>query len=132
MVVADTSVWIPYFNQPHSQEKQILDALIEDDNLALVGIVVTELLQGCRTAKEAALLVDALSALHFIEMTFLAWKRAGEISARLRRRGITLPISDLIVAGVALQQGCEVYTLDTHFHKIPGLRLFRASKALRS
>lgn len=66
MVVADTSVWIPYFNQPDSQEKAILDALIQHDNLALVGIVVAELLQGCRSAKESAALVETLSALPFI------------------------------------------------------------------
>jgi predicted nucleic acid-binding protein len=132
MVVADTSVWIPYFNQPDSHEKQILDALIESDNLALVGIVMTELLQGCRTTKEAAVLVDTLSALRFIEMSFPAWKRAGEISAGLRKRGITLPMSDLIIAGLARQHDCEVYALDPHFHRIPGLRLFRASRASKA
>jgi predicted nucleic acid-binding protein len=131
MVVADTSVWIPYFNQPDSQEKAILDALIQHDNLALVGIVVAELLQGCRSAKEAAALVETLSALPFIGMTFPAWKRAGEISASLRRRGITLPLSDLIIAGLALDQDCAVFTLDPHFRKIPGLRLYRPSKVLR-
>ncbi len=131
MVVADTSVWIPYFNQPDSQERAILDALIQHDNLALVGIVVAELLQGCRSAKEAAALVETLSALPFIEMTFPAWRRAGEISSSLRRRGVTLPLSDLIIAGLALHQECAVFTLDPHFRKIPGLRLYRPSNALR-
>ena len=131
MVVADTSVWIPYFNQPDSQEKAILDVLIQHESLALVGIVVAELLQGCRSPKDAAALVETLSALPFIEMTFSAWRRAGEISASLRRRGITLPLSDLIIAGLALHQECAVFTLDPHFRQIPGLRLYRPSKSLR-
>lgn len=43
MVIADTSVWIPFFNQPGSPEKREIDALIDADRLVLVGVVLTEL-----------------------------------------------------------------------------------------
>ena len=46
MVVADTTVWIEFFNDPESEEKQIIDFLIDEDELALVGPVLAELLQG--------------------------------------------------------------------------------------
>lgn len=44
MAIADTSVWIPFFNRPNSREKQTLDLLIDADDVALVGIVLAELL----------------------------------------------------------------------------------------
>lgn len=50
MVIADTSVWIPFFNDPASPEKRELDALIDADDLALVGVVLAELIQGCRVS----------------------------------------------------------------------------------
>ena len=37
MVVADTSVWIPFFNEPGSEEKRELDARIDADRLVMVG-----------------------------------------------------------------------------------------------
>lgn len=43
MVIADTSVWIPFFNRPDSPEKATLDILIDADEIALVGVV----LAGC-------------------------------------------------------------------------------------
>ena len=60
MVIADTSVWIPFFNQPESLEKREIDALIDADGLVLVGVVLAELLQGCRTPKEADTILSKL------------------------------------------------------------------------
>ena len=54
MVVADTSVWIPFFNEPESEEKRALDALIDADRLVMVGVVLAELIQGCRTASTSS------------------------------------------------------------------------------
>ena len=63
MVIADTSVWIPFFNRPGSPEKATLDILIDADEIALVGVVLAELLQGCRTESERHSLSDVLAAL---------------------------------------------------------------------
>ena len=46
MVIADTSVWIPFFNRPDSPEKVAVDRLIDADEVALVGVVLAEWLQG--------------------------------------------------------------------------------------
>jgi predicted nucleic acid-binding protein len=127
VVIADTSVWIPFFNRPDSQEKRTLDALIDGDQLVLVGVVLAELIQGCRTGQEASLVLDHLTGLPFLETTFLTWKRTGELSFSLRRRGITLPLTDLIIAGIALEHDCQVFALDPHFTQIPGLKPYRPS-----
>ena len=52
-----------------------------------------------------------------------AWKKAGEIAASLRREGITIPLSDLIVASLAISEGCEVFTVDSHFEYVKELHL---------
>ena len=33
-------------------------------------------------------------------------------------------MSDLIIAALAIEKSCRVYSLDTHFKKIPGLHLY--------
>ena len=123
MVIADTSVWIPFFNQPGSAEKREIDALIDGDRLVLVGVVLAELIQGCRTSSEATTIISKLSGLRFLETKFSSWRRAGELSFSLRRKGLTLPLSDLIVAALAVEHHCQVYALDPHFEQIPGLTL---------
>ena len=131
MVIADTSVWILFFNQPASPEKREIDALIDADRLALVGVVLAELVQGCRTPGEADTIISKLSGLRFLETSFSTWKRGGELSFALRRKGITLPLSDLIVAVHVLEHRCQVYTLDPHFEQIPGLTLHTAVGSAR-
>lgn len=127
MVIADTSVWISFFNRPTSVEKRTLDVLIDSDEVAMIGLVLAELLQGCRTPKERDALKETILALPYVEMTQPVWIRVGETSSALLRRGITLPIPDLIVAAVALEHQFEVYSLDNHFQKIPGLALYTPS-----
>jgi predicted nucleic acid-binding protein len=128
MVIADTSVWVPFFNHPESDEKQAMDALIDGRQLALVGMVLAELLQGCRTPKETETILSKLTGLPFLEMGFSNWRRTGELSASLRRKGVTIPLSDLVIAALALDHRCQVYALDPHFTRIPGLSLYRPRK----
>jgi len=120
MVIADTSVWIPFFNRPDSPEKTALDLLIDADEVAFVGVVLAELLQGCRTPSEREALSDALLALPYYEVTQSTWSQTGDLSAQ----SITLPLSDLIIAALAIERDCRIYSLDTHFKKIPGVHLY--------
>jgi len=121
MVIADTSVWVPFFNRPDSWEKRALDVLIDADEVVMVGIVLAELLQGCRTSEEGDALKEALLALPYLEVTQTTWVKAGEISSSLLRKGVTLSMPDLIVAALAVEHRCSVYSLDAHFKKIPDL-----------
>lgn len=124
MVIADTSVWIPFFNRPDSSEKTVLDLLIDADEVVLVGVVLAELLRGCRSSSERNVLSEALLALPYHEVTQSTWSQTGDLSAQLLRRGVTLPLSDLLIAALAIEHHCHVYTLDTHFKKIPGVPLY--------
>ena len=125
LVVADTSVWIPFFNRPESDEKRALDDLIDERQLALVGVVLAELLQGCRTTKETDTILSKLTGLRFLETSLSTWRRTGELSASLRRKGLTIPLTDLIIAALALEHGCQVYAVDPHFTQVPGLSHYR-------
>jgi hypothetical protein len=129
MVIADTSVWIPFFNRPDSPEKAALDLLIDADDVVLVGVVLAELLQGCRAPSERDSLSDALQALPYYEVARSTWLQAGDLSAHLLRKGVTLPLSDLLIAALAIERDCLVYSLDTHFKKIPGLDLYSPTSA---
>ncbi len=132
MVIADTSVWIEYFKGGHEPARRALRDLIRAAQAVLVGVVLAELLQGCRSAKEADTILSKLAGLRFLETTFSTWKGAGELSASLRRKGITLPLSDVIIAVLALEHRCAVFTLDPHFEQVPGLTLHLPARPART
>lgn len=124
MVIVDTSIWISFFNRPTSVEKRILDDLLDRDEVALVGVVVTELLQGVRSKPERETLLDLLLALPYLEMTIESWRLAGDLSYQLLRKGRTLGFPDLLIAALAQHHSCSVYSLDDDFRHIPGLSLY--------
>jgi hypothetical protein len=125
VVVADTSTWIPYFSGGDSLVRGALRDLIGAGRVVLVGVVLAELLQGSRSHAEAETILSGLAGLRFLDTSFRSWKRTGELGSSLQRQGITIPLSDLIIAALALEHNCPVFTLDTHFRQIPGVKLYR-------
>jgi hypothetical protein len=124
MVIADTSVWVEYLQGGEEIARAALRHLIRKEEVAFAGVVLAELLQGCRSSQERDTILTNLSGLPFLDAHFATWQRAGDLSASLRRTGITIPLTDLLIAALALEHACQVYTLDPHFEQIPGLALY--------
>lgn len=125
-VVVDTSVWVQYFRDPQSAHGDEVERLIGAGEVALVGVVYTELVRGARDERELLLLKHRLEALPFIEVSREIWRRAGELLFQLRRQGVSVPLPDAIIAAIALEGGHQLYTLDEHFQRVPGLRVYEA------
>ncbi len=127
--IVDTSVWIDFFNHPQSPLTFHVQTLLRNRRVVLVGMVLAELLQGIKTPKEARLVQQSLGKLPYLEMTRDDWQQAGELSASLRRKGITLPLSDLVIGAIAIREGVDIFTADPHFKKIPGLKIHQIPKS---
>jgi hypothetical protein len=122
-IIVDTAVWIEFFRNPQSPHSNHLKDLLRQRRVVMVGMVLSEIVQGVKAPREADLVLTSLTKLPYSEMTKDRWQQAGEISASLRKKGTTLPLSDLIIAACALAEGGEIYTLDPHFKRIPGVKL---------
>jgi len=99
--------------------------LLDHDVVSLTGVILAELLQGARTSKDLSLLKSTLQGLPCLATSRTAWEEVGELSFRLRRKGVTVPLSDLLIAVLALAHDHTVYTLDQHFQQVPKLLLHR-------
>lgn len=100
------------------------DALMRIE-VVTCGVVLFELLQGIKNPDEETKVQNALQALPHLEMTRDLWIRAGQLAAKLRNTGHTLPLSDIIIATLALEHACAVMTIDHHFEIIPGLNIVK-------
>lgn len=87
-------------------------------------IVLTELLQGAKSQGEFDAILDGMAALPLLSTTLSTWVEAGKISFSLRRKGITIPTTDLIISSLALEHKCMIFTMDPHFQKIPQIELY--------
>lgn len=122
-VIVDTSVWIRFFHNPNSPERQEVDRLLAEGHVVMVGVVLAELLQGARSDQDRDQLETVFSAPPFQEATKETWMRAGRIAFHLRRSGVALPLSDILIGALAQEGRHEVYTRDHHFESIPDLAL---------
>lgn len=125
-VIIDTSVWVDYFKGRKSKIVEETRKLIVSNRAVLTGISLAELLIGTRDGVQRGLLIDALTALDYIEVNDTVWIKAGELGAELNQKGITVPLTDLLIAALSVQHKCEIFTADKHFNYIPELTIYKA------
>lgn len=51
-ILVNTSCWIEYFNRPGTESARAVETFIRQDQAALTGVVLAELLQGVRNEEE--------------------------------------------------------------------------------
>lgn len=93
--------------------------LIESDQAMLCGVVVAELLQGAKGKREAAQIEYLIERLPRLPTREEDWEEAGSVLNGLRRRGITMPLSDALIAIIAKRCNVEILTADQQFKHLP-------------
>jgi len=123
-ILADTTVWIEFF-RGKSKDADRLEMLLRENAVWTCGVVLFEILQGIKSVDEKKNVLSVLADLPYIEMSKKVWKNAANLSISLKLNGITLPLSDIFIATIAIENDLLVYTLDNHFAQIPNLNLYK-------
>lgn len=120
-VLADTSVWINFFNGVDSKEVEELIRYIESDwPVYLCPTIVQEVLQGINNHKQFKEVLDSLLAFNIlnddgVEMAV----SAANLYRWLRKRGITIRKSnDCLIAQYAIKHSLQVLHQDRDFDLI--------------
>lgn len=92
-----------------------VEALLTADRVATTEMVRLELLGGARTEQEWDRLKDYVSALHQLPMEEETWQEAAQMGFQLRRQGVTVPFTDLIIGAVAIRSDTVLLHRDRHF-----------------
>lgn len=83
--IADTSIWIEYFRQKTVVD--FIDNALDSGNLAIIGPIITELLQRIKSADETASVLSCIDAVPIIETSTSLWIAAGVLANELTGRG---------------------------------------------
>jgi predicted nucleic acid-binding protein len=114
--------------------EQLLGEILDrwgDTELAISAMSAGELFHGCwradspaRRASREEFVEALLSVVPVVALGLPIVRIFGEIDARLRAKGNTIPTSDLLVASTALSRRDEIVTGNVrHFRRVPGLNV---------
>lgn len=120
MILVDTSVWIDFFAAKDLPHVNVLEQLILNDaNLVLMGIVLTEILQGIANDAQHQKVQQYLQPIPRLDMNESIWLLAADIYRQQRKRGITIrKTNDCIISATALHYDCCLLHNDKDFRMI--------------
>ncbi|MEE8324924.1 MAG: PIN domain-containing protein [Candidatus Humimicrobiaceae bacterium] len=121
-IIVDTSVWIEYFKNNQKYVPFIEDSL-NLENILISGPIISELLHGVKSEKEYKLLSESISAVPCAECVYDDWIKTGETLYNLKKKGITVPLTDVLISVIAIRHDASILTLDKHFRSIDMIKL---------
>jgi predicted nucleic acid-binding protein len=130
VIVVDTSVWIDVLNGRGTPQAERCIELIEGgEPIALTDIVVTEILQGLRSDREARLVERHLRAFPILRLDGLDdFVLAADLYRMARRAGVTIRKTlDCLIAAPCVRTGAPLLHADAdfdHLAKCTPLRLY--------
>lgn len=116
MILVDSSVWI-YYYRPSGPEKikETIKEAISSDLVAINGIISVEILSGISKKEDFNKVSSDFKGFHFLSLDEEIFVDASALGSSLRRKGITIPATDLIIASSAIKADCTIYHIDSHF-----------------
>jgi hypothetical protein len=130
MMIVDSNTWADFFNGVGTPHVRRLDLAFQDEeDLAVVPIIITEVLQGFRTDDGFRRARRLLVSLPVIHPSVGAHVRAAGMFRSLRRRGVTVRGAlDCVIAQTCVDYGAELLSPGADFQQIARhtpLRLWR-------
>jgi predicted nucleic acid-binding protein len=114
MILVDTSAWIEFFRDRDPVASRV-DVLLESNDAAVCGPVLTELRRGFRSASDRARVLPLLEAVHLLAQPASLWEEAGDIGFSIGRKGVAVKTVDLLIAAYALSHSVQLLTTDGDF-----------------
>ena len=120
VTLVDTSAWIEQLRRGGTANvRERVEALLSAGEAAWCPLVRLELWNGARAGTETAALREMENAIVDLPIDEEVWSMATEKARLCRNHGITIPVTDLIIAACALRHGVPLEHADRHFDQIP-------------
>ena len=117
--IVDTSTWVLALRKDGSPEAAVwLSTALEAEKVALVPLVKVELLLGARDQAHYPALQEELDALPQLPTADRVYEEASSLAFNLRRKGRTLPLTDVLIAAFAITYSCTLAHHDRHYELI--------------
>jgi predicted nucleic acid-binding protein len=112
MIAADTSTWIAFLEGERGKDTQRLDKALEDRQVLMVPVVLTELLSDPKLPSNVA---GTLSDVPMVDVEPGYWQRAGALRARVLSKRRKARLGDALIAQSCVDRGIPLLTRDWDF-----------------
>jgi predicted nucleic acid-binding protein len=112
MIAADTSTWVAYLEGGAGEDAELLERALEDRQVAMAPVVLTELLSDPKLPPGVA---KTLSEIPLIEIESGFWQRTGVLRARVLERRRRARLGDALIAQSCIDRGILLVTRDRDF-----------------
>jgi predicted nucleic acid-binding protein len=112
VIAVDTSTWIAYLQGDRGEDADLLDRALQDRQVLMVPVVLTELLSNPKLPSEVSL---TFSELPLIDLTPGYWQRAGELRAKVLAKRRKARLGDALIAQTCIDRGVPLLTRDRDF-----------------
>jgi predicted nucleic acid-binding protein len=116
--LVDSTVWIEFFRGKNNKMIDFVCPLIDEDRVAYNGVILSELLVGANNQKEFKFINDNFSGFKYLETDIQIYEKASQLGFRLRKGGISIPLTDLIITAHCIHHKLTLVTADSHFKQI--------------
>ena len=111
-ILVDSSVWIDYFREGRNSEK--LDYFIDENIVVINDLILAELVPFLKIKKKHKI-INLLNSIKKLSLD-IHWEQIIDYQLKCLRKGINnIGLPDLIIVQNAIQNYCEIYSLDNHF-----------------
>lgn len=114
-LLADTNIIIDYWKPASDEIYETLDKIMASNNIIITGIVRAELLHGSLSEKNRRDMHNSMAEFDTLNLEADDWEALGDQLYEYRTQGVTVPMSDAIIACIALVYGIPVWSKDGHF-----------------
>lgn len=112
MIAADTSTWVAFLEGVRGEDTQMLDKALEDRQVLMVPVVLTELLSDPKLPSDVG---ENLSEVPLIEVESGYWQRAGALRAKVLAKRRKARLGDALIAQSCIDRGIPLLTRDRDF-----------------
>ena len=112
MIAADTSTWVAFLEDGAGEDAQLLDKALEDRQVVMVPVVLTELLSDPKLSTGVA---ETLSEVPLIKIGSGYWQRAGELRAKVLAKRRKARLGDALIAQCCIDGAIPLLTRDRDF-----------------
>ena len=119
MIVVDSSAFIEYYRRTGLPDVQgAVAAAMAADQVAVNGIIQVEICAFASGNSDRVQLESDFQAFHWLELQRRDFEVATELGFVLRRQGLTIPTTDLVIAASAIRADAHLLHHDSHFDQV--------------
>jgi len=128
VIFIDSSIYVDWL-RARVEMGRLLEPWLQTRSIATCGVVRAEVVRGILTPAQRERVQEFFDLVEDVPTDGKTWREVTDLAWGLDRRGIVVPLTDLVIANCAQRAGATLISTTAHFSRIPGLAVARTLPA---